>query len=964
MKLPRITLTHRFTALAALLALVGALAAVMAVIPGLRPTGFLGQGNWTQGLPNFITWDGFDAPVAVAIDRSVTPNHVYVADWNNSRVLGWDSASAFINRSPSVIEFGEPNPGASDACTTGPTNKSLCHPSGVAVDSKGNLFVADSGFNRVVEYTAPFDTEVIVANEVFGTCGDFLGEGAGCTGGTSTATLNNPTAVAIDPSDNLWVVDAGNNRVVEFANPVAGGSTTTASFVIGQTNFTGNQCNLGASAPTASSLCLVGFDSGLAFDSTGDLFVSDSGNNRALEYAPGAATAEMVFGEGGSFTTTNFQATNGEAATTLLSPGGILIGAGNLYIADEGNQRVLEYVSTTLAEASAQLVLGRCGWFDTRSCATPPNIQTGLEEAFNFDLVPDGPSSLAGGLAFDSASNLYIADPANNRVLSLASPLSNSIPSFFGRVLGQASFAHNGVNLIDGAGFSTPWGIAPDKSVSPNRLYVADSQNSRVLGYANIAEAQGTDPFLHPADAVFGQPDLFSYYPNQFDSTATYDPTAGTLAYPTAAVVDSSGNLFVADTGNSRVLVFLNPLEYGQAFGFLANLVIGQNGSFTTGQDGNFTAAGCPATPSATTLCVPNGLALDPSDNLYVVDAGYNRVLEFSSPSTTPTLVKVFGQPNATTLNTCSVSDPTAICAPDGGIAFDPSGRMYVDGAKAGTGIGIYYSPATESSPDVVVPARAFGIALTTSGIMFISQGSTFPSGSSSLAEYTPPFSSSSTPYIVYGPAWPAAPGILPMSFSYGLGLDSSQFVYAADSGNNRVLFFENVVVTPTPTPTASPTGITSATPTPTRTATSTPTPTATATATATATPTATPTPVAGKLTVSPKSLNFSTVVVGSNKVKSVVITNAGKVTKTKTPLPILIEMESGVTSPFNLTQACTDENLTPGSKGVPPGSCTVSVTFTPTSAIKYSGTMRIQDNLQPNLGQNVALKGVGKKAK
>jgi sugar lactone lactonase YvrE len=215
-------------------------------------------------------------PVAVAIDFSVTPNHGYLADWNNNLGLGWESASGFINRSLAVLEFGEPNPGANDGCTPGPSDVTLCHPSGVAVDSNGNLFVADSGKNRVVEYNAPFNTDT-VADEVFGTCGDFTGEGVGCTTGTtSEATLNNPTAVAIDPSDNLWVVDAGNNRVVEVANPIAGGSNIAASIVLGQlASFMSNECNMGASAPAADSLCFVGFHSGLTFDSGGNLYVGD-----------------------------------------------------------------------------------------------------------------------------------------------------------------------------------------------------------------------------------------------------------------------------------------------------------------------------------------------------------------------------------------------------------------------------------------------------------------------------------------------------------------------------------------------------------------------------------------------------------------------------------------------------------------------------------------------------------------
>jgi len=128
--------------------------------------------------------------------------------------------------------------------------------------------------------------------------------------------------------------------------------------------------------------------------------------------------------------------------------------------------------------------------------------------------------------------------------------------------------------------------------------------------------------------------------------------------------------------------------------------------------------------------------------------------------------------------------------------------------------------------------------------------------------------------------------------------------------------------------------------------------------------PTATPTPVAGRLRVAPKRLNFGTVDVRSSKVKSVKITNLGKITKKKTALPIVIEMESGAANPFSISQACDDEQLDPRSKGVKPGTCTVSVTFTPGTATKYTGTLRIQDNLEPSFGQSVPLKGAGKTPK
>ena len=987
MKHPRTTRARAiaFTVLIAIAAL--AVAAIATQEPS--PNQFLGQGNLTQGLPNFLNKFGLDAPVAVAIDRSVTPNHVYVADWNNNRVLGYQSASGFINGTGAVLIFGEPNPGANNAYLGGFTNSTLFHPSGVAVDSNGNLFVADSGANRVLEYNAPFNTDT-VADEVYGTCGDFTGEGAGCTG-VSAANLNNPTAVAIDPSNNLWVVDAGNNRVVEYANPVAGGSNITASVVIGQLgSFASSACNLGAAAPTADSLCFAGFDAGLTFDSSGNLFVSDSGNNRALEFlapaqagtspgVPGSSgdtTADEVFGQNGSFVTTNYQSAHGESASSLLSPGGIVMDdSGNLFIADEGNQRVLEFLSTALnPPGAASLVLGRCSSFDATSCPSPPNIQTGLTESLNFALPQAGASELAGGLAFDANANLYVADPANNRVLALTPPPSSSTSGFSGRVLGQVSFVHNGVDEIDGEGYSTPWGVALDQSANPNRLYIVDSQNSRVLGYANITTLNP----LNPADVVIGQPDFVSYFPNLFDSTASNQPTATTLAFPTAAVVDSSGNLYVADTGNSRVLVFDNPFVGGEADGFVASVVIGQNGSFTSGQDGDFTSAGCPTTPSATTLCVPNGLALDGAGNLYVVDAGYNRVLEFSNPATTPTLVKVFGQPDATTLDACSKADPTAICAPDGGIAFDVSGKMYLDGAGAGTGIGVYNSPSSESGPDVVIPARAFGIAVVSNGSIFISQGQTFPNGSASIVEYTPPFTNASAPSLIFGPGFTSGT-VLAMSFSYGLGLDSGQSLYMADSGNNRVLIFDHAVSSSTPTATASATATRTATPTrtatatatrtatPTRTATATKTATATATptvtatrtatvtathtatATRTATATASPSPAPGQISVSKKKLSFSASP-GATASASVTIGNTGAGTLTVS-----------VTSPLH-NPPFTAIGTGVGIAIAPGGAHQVTITYSPTLKGTTSDQMVItSDDPKQKKPKKVKLKGKSK---
>jgi Pro-kumamolisin, activation domain/Bacterial Ig-like domain (group 1)/Bacterial Ig-like domain (group 3)/Cep192 domain 4 len=127
--------------------------------------------------------------------------------------------------------------------------------------------------------------------------------------------------------------------------------------------------------------------------------------------------------------------------------------------------------------------------------------------------------------------------------------------------------------------------------------------------------------------------------------------------------------------------------------------------------------------------------------------------------------------------------------------------------------------------------------------------------------------------------------------------------------------------------------------------------------------PTATPTPVVGKLKITPKKLNFGSVDVGSSRTKTVKIVNKGRITKKKTALPITIEMQSATPDAFMVTQDCNQE-LGPKSKGVKPGMCEVTVTFTPAAAQAYSGTLTIYDNLEPSESQQVPMKGKGRQPK
>jgi hypothetical protein len=146
---------------------------------------------------------------------------------------------------------------------------------------------------------------------------------------------------------------------------------------------------------------------GLALDSSGNLYVADTGNNRVLYYASGSVTASTVYGQGGSFTT-GIANNGGITATSLNAPASVTLdGGGNLYVADTGNNRVLYYAS---GSTTATRVYGQGGVF------TADTVNNGGISSTSFF----SPQSVC----VDSSGQIYTADASNNRVLQFQTSLS------------------------------------------------------------------------------------------------------------------------------------------------------------------------------------------------------------------------------------------------------------------------------------------------------------------------------------------------------------------------------------------------------------------------------------------------------------------------------------------------------------------------------------------------------------
>ncbi len=375
-----------------------------------------------------------------------------------------------------------------------------------------------------------------------------------------------------------------------FSGPASGLSVTPPQFVSGQAadlvlfqpDFTSNLNSLG-SRDVSSPL-------GLAIDpTTGKLFVADSTNNRVLRLASVFALvtnagAEAVFGQS-NFTDTG----NATTRTTLANPSGITVDElGRLWVADQGNNRVIMWEAASLRStgAEADRVLGQLDYTSNGGSGGPNGMTN--------------PSAVA----VDSDDRLWVVDTSNHRVLRFDAVSSKFNGSFAQAVLGQTNFSDNFSGLSDSK-LNFPLSLTVD---SGGRVWVADSGNNRLLRFDDAAlKANGA-----AADGVLGQTDFLTGFPPPL-------PSATSLAEPQALTVDSAGTLWVADTFSGRVVGYPNAAALPD--GAAASIVLGQPDFGTVD-----------LSRSARGPILSAGLAFDALGRLWVTDVSAHRVLRFTPP--------------------------------------------------------------------------------------------------------------------------------------------------------------------------------------------------------------------------------------------------------------------------------------------------------------------------------------------
>ncbi|HXR04475.1 MAG TPA: NHL repeat-containing protein [Verrucomicrobiae bacterium] len=582
------------------------------------PTGVTWQFNFQL---NSWQWGGAGNTDTLTIDNitlTTLPPQTYAAAYTWTTFAGYPSSGS-ADGVGSVAQF--------------------VSPANVALDSNGNVYVTDVGDSTIRKIT-PAGVVITIAG--------FPGASGSADGTNGTARFNTPSGIAVDNAGNVYVTDTY-NQTIRKITPV--GTNWVVSTVAGSARNHG-------SADGTNGAARFYAPSGIAVDSGGNLYVADSGNSTIRKITPVGtnwvvSTIAGLAGIQGS--------TDGTGHTARFSyPGGVAAdGAGNLYVADSGNYTIRKITSAAVVRTIAGSVSGSAD---------------GTGSAARF--------SLPGGVAADSAGNLYVADTANNTIRQITSAgVVNTLAGLAGS---------SGTN--DGAGsdarFNGPSGVAVDGA---GNLYVADTVNNTIRqitsagvvntlaglagssgandGYGNNARFSGPSGVAVDGVGNLYVADTYNLKIRKItpEGPAGWEVTTIASGYKAHGLaVDSSTNLYVADYGDStiRKITLVNtPEGSGWLVSTIAGLVGIQGSTDGTGTNALFAS--------------PTSIAVDGSGNLYVTDAATNGTIRKITPVGTNWVVNTIGGLPGVFGSADGAGNAARFNRPEG-ITVDSAGIVYV----------------------------------------------------------------------------------------------------------------------------------------------------------------------------------------------------------------------------------------------------------------------------------------------